>query len=145
MLSHARPNRRTPVTLLAPAAATFAVWWLFLGFDADDQYAVAQCAGLLIVLVAVGGAGGWWARPGERAAVAVGAAAGISAGCFTAWMDDESGLFLVGWMLLTPVAFLGAAVVVGGTALVRDRLGLGIRGRVASDPGSAEGGPPRRA
>lgn len=102
------------------SAATFASWWLFLGFDWNDNYTVSQCAGLVLLLIAIGVAAAWVSYGIERAAVIVSAGLGISAGCFTSWMDDDTGLFLLGWMMLTPPAFLGAAVVVLTTVCVKD-------------------------
>ena len=111
---------RMLAAVIAPGAATFASWWLFLGLDPNNTYSVPQCAGLVLLLIAIGVAAAWVSRAGERAAVIVSAGLGISVGCFTSWMDDPTGLFLLGWMMLTPPAFLGAAVVVLFTAAVKD-------------------------
>jgi hypothetical protein len=113
--------------ILAPAASTFIAWWLLLGFDSDDKYTVLQCAALVLVLMAIGSAAAWLAHPRQRFVVMLSAGLGISAGCFTAWMDDETGMFVVGWMMLTPCALLGSALVVSCTGRVVDH----FRGRSA--------------
>ena len=103
---------RMLVAVFVPGAATFASWWLLLGLDPNGTYSVPQCAGLVLLLIAIGVGAAWVSQAGERAAVIVSAGLGLSADCFTSWMDDPTGLFLLGWMMLTPPAFLGAAAVV---------------------------------
>jgi hypothetical protein len=117
LLAHTEHHERSdpsPSPALArrrdrPGAATFAAWWLFLGLDPNNNYTVPQCAALVLLLIAIGVDAAWFSSGIERAAVIVSAGLGISAGCFTSWMDDDTGLFLVGWIMLTPPAFLGAA------------------------------------
>ncbi len=123
-MNESTPHRlpRLLAALLGPGVATFGAWWLFLGFDSND-YTVPQCAGLVLVLIAIGVVATRVSRGFERVAVVLSAGIGISAGCFTSWMDDDTGMFVIGWMMLTPVAFMGAALVVSLTAVVVDSRG----------------------
>jgi hypothetical protein len=108
------------LAVLVPGLATFLAWWGLLGLDAND-YTVPQCAGLVLVLLAIGIATGWLTQSAERAPAIVSAGAGISVGCFTDWMDDETGMFVIGWMMLTPCAFIGAGLVISCSGWFRGR------------------------
>ena len=125
------PTRRLPrliVALLVPGAATFAAWWIFLGTDADGVYTVRQCVALGVVLIAIGVAAAWLVRPNELSPVTWSGALGISAACYLDWRDDETGLFLVGWFMITGCALLGTLLVVRGTAaLKRSRSPMHLR------------------
>lgn len=122
---------RALLTWIAPALATFAAWWIFFGFDGDGTYSVPQAGGLVMVLLAIGVACGWLARATDLLPFIVSAVVGISSACWTDWSaDDDSGLFAVGWIMITAGALMGAVVVIVGTWLVR-RGNHGPRRRVA--------------
>lgn len=106
---------------ILPAAATFAAWWVFLGMDEDDQYTVPQVAGLVVVLFAIGVACGWLARRTELLGVIVSAVVGVAAACWTSWSDDESGMFVVGWIMVVFGTIVGAVAIVTVTAAARQR------------------------
>ena len=110
------------ISWLAPAAATFATWFIFLGMDSDDQYTVIQVAAMVVVLLVIGVAFGWFARKMDLLAIIVSGVAGISAARWMSWSDDESGLFGIGWMMVTVGAAMVTAVLVIATWLVRQRL-----------------------
>lgn len=114
---------RAFVSWLLPAAATFAAWWIFLGTDADGQYSVAQVAGLVVVLLVIGIACGWLARSTDLLPFVVSSVMGVAAACWYDWSgDDESGLFVVGWLLVTAGTALGAAAVIVGSWAMRRRV-----------------------
>ena len=111
---------RAMLSWIAPAVATFTAWWIFLGVDSDDQYSVGQVAGLVVVLLVIGVACGWLARSNDLLPFVVSAVMGISAACWSSWSDDESGMFAVGWIMVTAGAALGsAAVIIGSWAMRR--------------------------
>lgn len=113
---------------IVPAVATYAAWWVFLGTDDDDQYTLAQVAGLVVVLIAVGVVCGWLARRSELLGVIVSAVVGVGVACWTSWSDDESGTFVVGWIMVVFGVIVGAVAVVTVTAAVRQaREGRGTR------------------
>lgn len=109
-------THRSPVrmiaALIAPGVATFLAWWVFLGMDANDNYSVPQCAGLVVALVAIGVATGWLVRRSELTAAICSAAIGISVACWMSWSDDDTGLFVIGWLMITLASFPGAMAVV---------------------------------
>lgn len=106
---------------LAPAAATFVAWFLVLGLDADDQYSVMQVAALVVVLIALGAAFGWWARRVDLLPIVLSAVVGISAACWQSWSDGP-GSFAIDWVLVTvAAAILGSVVVVGSWAFKESR------------------------
>ncbi|WP_313405775.1 hypothetical protein [Aeromicrobium sp.] len=114
---------RALVSWLLPAVATFAAWWIFLGTDGDGQYTVAQVAGLVVVLLVVGVACGWLARSTDLLPFVVSAVMGVAAACWSDWSgDDDSGLFVVGWLLVTAGTALGAALVIVGAWAMRRRV-----------------------
>ena len=123
------PSRSsTAVAVLVTAVGSVAAWWAWLGWDDEYQtdpvtgvasgpyeaWQVVGCVGTLLVLALVGGA--LW-RP--RLVALVMTVAFTAA--WTAWAaaEDESGLFLVGAVLV----LVGTAA---GSALVTQ---LGHRGR----------------
>jgi Na+/proline symporter len=114
---------RALLAWLLPAVAAFAAWWLFLGTDADGQYSVAQVAGLVIVLLLVGVACGWLARRMELVGVIVSAVVGVAAGCWTDWApDDDSGLFIIGWLMVVfGTAVFGTLLILVTSAVRRSR------------------------
>jgi hypothetical protein len=115
-----RSPARTTAALLAPGVATFLAWWAFLGMDANDNYSVPQCAGLVVALVAIGVVVGWLAHRSELAAVICSAALGISVACWMGWSDDDTGLFVIGWLMVTLASFPGAMAVVLSTWALRN-------------------------
>jgi len=115
---------------ILPAAAAFAAWWIFLGSDADDQYTVGQVAGLVVVLLVIGVACGWLARTMDLLPLVASAVVGISAGCWTSWSDSDDGLFVIGWLMVTAGAAIGATVVIVGCWAVRRR--IDAKGRPAA-------------
>ena len=113
---------RGMISWLAPAAATFATWWIFLGTDSDDQYTVFQVAAMVAVLLVIGVAFGWSASKMDHFAIIVSAVVGISAACWLSWSDDESGLFGVGWLMVTIGTAVAASALVIITWQLRQRL-----------------------
>lgn len=111
---------RAMLSWIAPAVATFTAWWIFLGVDSNDQYSVGQVAGLVVVLLVIGVVCGWLARSNDLLPFVVSAVMGISAGCWSSWSDDDSGMFVIGWIMVTAGAALGsAAVIIGAWAMRR--------------------------
>jgi len=111
---------RALLTWILPAVATFAAWWIFLGVDSDDQYSVGQVAGLVVVLLVIGVVCGWLARNTDLLPFVVSSVMGVSAACWTSWSDDDSGLFAVGWIMVTAgTAFAAAVVIIGAWAMRR--------------------------
>ncbi|MBC9224931.1 hypothetical protein H9L21_08590 [Aeromicrobium senzhongii] len=115
---------------ILPAAAAFAAWWIFLGTDSDDQYTVGQVAGLVVVLLVIAVAAGWLARTMDLLPLVVSAVVGISAGCWSSWSDDDSGMFAIGWLMVTAGAAIAATVVIVGSWAVRRR--VDVKGRPAA-------------
>jgi len=111
---------RALIAWIAPAVATYAAWWMFLGFDSDDVYTVAQVAGLVIVLIAIGVACGWYARGTDLLPMIVASVVGISAACWASWSDDITGLFGVGWVMVTAGSACAATAVIVVTYTMRD-------------------------
>lgn len=111
---------RAMLSWILPAVATFAAWWIFLGVDEDDQYTVGQVAGLVVVLLVIGIVCGWLARRNDLLPFVVSTTMGVAVACWTGWSDDESGLFVVGWILVTvAMALVATAVIVGSWAMRR--------------------------
>lgn len=110
---------RSFLAWIAPAVASFAAWWIFLGTDANDVYSVAQVAGLVVVLLVIAIACGWFARRSELLPVIVSSVMGVAAACWASWSDDESGLFIVGWGMVVVGTALFAVLVVLVTHAVR--------------------------
>jgi len=107
---------------LLPALATFAAWWVFLGLDEDGQYTVLQAVGLGLVLIAIGIACGWLVRGLDLLAVIVSAVVGVSVACWISWSrQDDSGLFVIGWFLVTVGVAVAAAAVILVTRAVKLR------------------------
>ncbi len=113
---------RALLTWILPAVATFAAWWIFLGVDSDDQYTVGQVAGLVVVLLVIGVACGWLARSTDLLPFVVSAVMGVASACWTSWSDDDSGLFVIGWLMVTAGTAIGAAAVIIGAWAMRRRL-----------------------
>jgi hypothetical protein len=103
---------RSVVLCVGVSAATFLVWSVSLGADSNDQYSAGQVAGLVLPLVAIGVALPWLARGFDLVAAATSAAIGISGACWASWSDDSTGLFVVGWFMVTVGTFAGTAVLV---------------------------------
>lgn len=112
---------RPLLTWILPAVATFATWWVFLGTDANDNYAVAQVAGMAVVLLAIAVACGWFATRMDLLAVIVSGVVGVSAACWASWSDDDTGLFVIGWFMVTVGTLIVATAVVTVTWAVRER------------------------
>lgn len=117
---------RSFLVWIAPAIASFAAWWIFLGTDANDVYSVAQVAGLVVVLLVIAIACGWLARKSELLPVIVSSVVGVAAACWTSWSDDDSGLFVVGWLMVV----IGTAVCAVLVILVTNAVRRSREGRV---------------
>jgi len=113
---------RALLSWILPAVATFAAWWIFLGGDADDRYSVGQVAGLVVVLVVIGVVCGWLARSNDLLPFVVSATMGVAAACWSSWSDDESGLFVVGVVMVVAGTALGATALIVGSWAMRRRL-----------------------
>lgn len=116
---------RTVAALALPGVATYLAWWALLGRDDDDLYTVGQCAALVLALIAIGIVAGLLARGRERWLVVASAVLGIAVGCWTGWSDDESGLFVVGWIMVVTAAVPATICVVLGSGA----LGTALRRR----------------
>lgn len=110
---------RSFLSWILPAVATGAAWWLFLGMDTNDTYSVPQVAGLVVVLLAIGIAGGWFARRSELLGVIVSAVVGVAVACYSSWSDDDTGLFMIGWIMVVFGMTVSSVLVVMITAAVR--------------------------
>ncbi len=110
---------RAFIAWILPAVATFAAWWMFLGTDEDDVYTVTQVAGLILALVVIGVALGWFARRTDLLPMVVSSVMGVAVACWTSWSDDESGLFVVGWLLVVVGTSIGATLLIVITSSVR--------------------------
>jgi hypothetical protein len=107
------------IGLVVPGLATFAAWQLTLGL-AEPTYSVRLVAVLVNVLIGIGVATGWWARgTGEALLGCASAVAGIAISCFADWSDDPTGLFMIGWIMVTGSACVTAFIVILGTFAIR--------------------------
>lgn len=103
---------RAFLSWILPAVVTFAAWWMFLGMDENDQYTVPQVAGLVLALIVIGVALGWFARRNDLLPVIVSSVMGVAAACWTSWSDDETGLFVIGWLMIVFGTAVGATLLV---------------------------------
>jgi hypothetical protein len=106
---------------LLPCLATFAAWHVTLGQIEPDHYSQTQVAALLVALVGIGVVAGWWAPAEDLLDVVASAVAGISIACWVDWSDDETGLFVIGWLIVTLGAVIGAFLVIERTSSLRHR------------------------
>jgi hypothetical protein len=122
---------RTAAGLLGLAAGTVFAWWAWLGRDTEMQldpatgdysgpYTTAQVAGLVLTLVALLVVA-VLARVPALPAAAVMTVAFTGAWTAQAAAEDESGLFLVGAILVLAGMTAGTTVVALLTAAVRRR------------------------
>jgi hypothetical protein len=115
--------KRALASLVVPGLLTFAAWQITLGRIEPDHYSAAEGAALVVALLAVGIAAGWvvrWDRKTEVCLACASAVAGISKACWIDWADDTTGLFMVGWMMVTGAAALGSVLVLAGTSWYRE-------------------------
>lgn len=110
---------RAFIAWILPAVATFAAWWAFMGTDEDDLYTVPQVAGLVLALIVIGVALGWFARRTDLLPMVVSSVMGVAVACWTSWSDDESGLFVVGWLMVVVGTSIGATLLIVITSSVR--------------------------
>lgn len=104
---------RPLLTWIVPALASFAAWWIFLGTDENDTYSVPQVAGLVLVLIAIAVVCGGFARRTDLLPLIVSAVMGVAVACWSSWSDDDTGLFVVGWMMVVVgTALVGSAIMV---------------------------------
>jgi len=123
---------RATAGLLALAATTVFTWWAWLGRDTEMQldpetgtysgpYTTAQVAGAVLTLAALLIAAVLLRVPALPAA-AVMTVAFTAAWTAQAAAEDETGLFLVGMILVLAGMAAGTTVVALGTAGLRRRL-----------------------
>jgi hypothetical protein len=115
--------KRALLALTVPGLATFATWQVTLGRNESDFYSVAEVAALVLGLLGIAVATGWlvrWDRRAEVMLACASAVAGVSKACWLSWADDITGLFMVGWMMVTAAAALGAFLVIAGTSWYRE-------------------------
>jgi hypothetical protein len=120
----ARMTRRRPLIIaaLTPGLLAFGAWQAFLG-QFRPNYSVAQVAGLVMTLLAIGIASAFWDERNGAEWLACGStAAGISVGCWADWSEDETGLFVIGWFMVTMGALMGAFLIAVAVTLVRGRV-----------------------
>lgn len=119
---------RAFIAWILPALVTFAAWWMFLGTDQNDVYTVPQVAGLVVALIVIGVACGWFARRADLLPMVVSAVMGVAAACWTSWSDDESGLFVVGWLMVVVGTAVAATLLIVVTWSARQRNAARERG-----------------
>lgn len=115
--------KRALVYLVVPGIATFAAWQVTLGRIEPDNYSVAEGASVVLALLGIGVATGWlarWDRPAEVGLAVVSAVAGISKACWLDWSDDPTGLFVVGWSMITVSAAIGSFLIIAGVPWYRE-------------------------
>lgn len=105
--------------LCAPGSATFLIWWALLGTDANDLYSVPQVAALVLLLIGIGIGIGCLGPKVATIPLTISAVVGISVACWRSWSDDETGLFIAGWFMVTASSLPCALTVVMATRLWR--------------------------
>lgn len=113
-----RARRALVAVAAGPGLSALAAWFMLLGrFDPD--YSVAQVAGLVLTLVGIAAAIGWWVAGPDAWLGHLSVVAGVSAACYLDWSDDVTGLFMVGWTMVTIGTLTGTALVIRGAAALR--------------------------
>lgn len=105
---------------IVPAVCTFLTWWTLLGRDDDDVYTVAQVVSVVVILIALGLFFGWIADRMLLLPIIVSSVVGLCVAVYASWSDDESGLFMVGVIMIGLGALIGASVLVVGSWAVRE-------------------------
>ncbi len=113
---------RGMIAWLVPALCTGATWWLFLGRDDDDTYTVGQVVPVVLILIALGIVFGWFADRSLLLPIIVSSVVGLCAAVYASWSDDESGLFVVGVIMIGVGAAVGATLLVVVTWSIRQHL-----------------------
>jgi hypothetical protein len=148
-------GRRLMAQLLAVlllAGVTVADYLIWLGWDQHKDvgpdgsetgpYQAWQVVGLVLVLAVVGIGAAW---RGYGLAVMFGVTGGLTAAVCVDWSDDESGLWVVGAIMVFIGTFIVTTTVAAVAELIRSRsrrrLGRGGRGRSSGSGQGMTGGP----
>lgn len=92
---------------LIPGLLAFAAWHIFLG-RFDPNYSVAQVAGLVVTLLAIGIGSAWLDQAAGAWLGCASTVVGVSVGCWIDWSDDITGMFMIGWFMVTMGALVAA-------------------------------------
>ena len=115
--------KRALLAVVLPGLATFAAWQITFGRIEPDSYSVAEGASAVLAMLVIGVVTGWlvrWDRKSEVWLACASAVAGTSKACWMDWSDDTTGLFVVGWFMVTTGMAIGSYLVIGGIAWYRE-------------------------